>query len=65
MKKFNTAKAALEHIKILCNKNLRYEICGFLGYNMEDNTFIVQEAENASDNPQVFFFSRPLRILII
>ena len=64
MKKFNTAKAALEHIKILCNKNLKYEICGFLGYNMEDNTFIVQEAENASDNPQIFFLV-PLRILII
>ena len=64
MKKFNTAKAALEHIKILCNKNLKYEICGFLGYNMEDNTFIVQEAENASDNPQIFFLVAPLEYLL-
>ena len=64
MKKFKSPKAALEYIKILCNKNLRYEICGFLGYNMEDNTFIVQEAENAADNPQVFFLVDPLEYLL-
>jgi len=64
MKKFNTPKAALEYVKILCNRNLRYEICGFLGYCTEDNTFIVQETENASDNPQSFFLVDPLEYLL-
>ena len=64
MKKFNTPKAALEYVKILCNRNLRYEICGFSGYCTEANTFIVQETENASDNPQAFFLVDPLEYLL-
>tara|TARA_R110002020_G_scaffold473044_1_gene701760 strand:- start:989 stop:1384 length:396 start_codon:yes stop_codon:yes gene_type:complete len=62
--KFKTPKAALEHVKILCNKTLRNEICGFLGYCVEDNTFVVQETDNIADDPKSFFLIDPLEYLL-
>ena len=64
MKLFKSAKAALEHIKIISNRSIRNEICGFLGHCMKDNTFVVKESENSSDNPQSFFLVDPLEYLL-
>ena len=46
MKIFKSAKAALEHIKIISNKSIRNEICGFLGYCTQSNQFVVKETKN-------------------
>ena len=64
MSKFNSPKSALEHIKILCNKSLRNEICGFLGYCPKNNVFVVKEADNIADDPKSFFLIDPLEYLL-
>jgi len=64
METFKTAKAALEQIKIISNRNIRNEICGFLGYNSSENLFIVQEAQNEADDPAVYFLINPLDYLL-
>jgi len=64
MKLFNSAKAALEHIKIISNKNIRNETCGFLGYCTGTNQFVVKETKNEADDPAQFFYINPLSYLL-
>ena len=64
MKLFKSAKAALEHIKIISNKSIRNEICGFLGYCKQSNQFVVKEAKNEADDPSQLFYINPLNYLL-
>ena len=64
MKLFKSAKAALEHIKIISNRSIRNEICGFLGYCTESKQFVVKETKNEADDPTQFFYINPLSYLL-
>ena len=64
MKLFKSPKAALEHIKIISNKSIRNEICGFLGYCKQSNQFVVKEAKNEADDPSQLFYINPLNYLL-
>ena len=64
MKLFKSAKAALEHIKIISNRSIRNEICGFLGYCKENKQFVVKETKNEADDPTQFFYINPLSYLL-
>jgi len=64
MKLFKSAKAALEHIKIISNRSIRNEICGFLGYCTQSKQFVVKQAKNEANDPSQLFYINPLSYLL-
>jgi proteasome lid subunit RPN8/RPN11 len=57
MDKYNFKKHhdAINKIKELCHARNSIETCGFLGFNEEDQTYIVQHEENCSPEPSLYF----------
>ena len=57
-------KEALEYIKKLSHKNLKREICGFLGYDYRANQYIIQKEENIAPDPSSLFLINSLNYLL-
>ncbi len=55
---------ALQKIKELCHKNLKQEICGFLGFNEDSDEYIVKQEVNVSSEPFSYFLMDPLAYLL-
>lgn len=58
------AKKALTSIKEIAHKNLKREICGFLGFDHHKKEYLVQTEENVSEDPSNFFLINPLSYLL-
>lgn len=57
-------KEALQVIVDESESNSFIEICGFLGFDREKETYIVQNEKNAAENPSEYFMIDPLNYLI-
>ena len=64
MHHIKTPRRALNKVKELCEKNLRQEICGFLGFKEETGEYIVKQEKNASPEPSSYFLIDPLAYLL-
>ena len=61
---FNNLKDVLSKIKDHCNMNSFIEICGFLGYDINQKKYIVQLEKNCSIDPKNFFAIDALKYLL-
>lgn len=57
-------KEALQVIVDESESNSFIEICGFLGFDREKETYIVQNEKNGAENPSEYFMIDPLNYLI-
>lgn len=62
--KIRGEKPALQKIKELAHKNFTKEICGFLGFDTEQEKYVVQLENNISETPQNQFVINPLNYLL-
>jgi proteasome lid subunit RPN8/RPN11 len=62
--KFKTAKAALRKIREIAHKSPRTEVCGFLGFDEDEEFFVVREQYNSSPSPAQFFLIDPINYLL-
>ena len=62
--KFKTLKATLRKMCEIAHKNPSVEVCGFLGWDKDEEFFIVKEELNGSPTPAQFFLINPLDYLL-
>lgn len=58
-----TIKTLKEFIVNSCEKNMAYEICGFIGFDEESGKYVASVEKNQSPNPAEFFSISPVRYL--
>jgi len=62
--KFKTLKAILRKIREIAHKSPSVEVCGFLGFDKDEELFIIREESNTSPTPSQFFLINPLDYLL-
>ena len=62
--KLKTLKGAFRKIQEIGNKNPTIEACGFIGFDQEDECFVIKEEDNNSPSPSEFFLIDPINYLL-
>lgn len=57
-------KQVLHRIKEISHKNFKAEICGFLGFDEAQDSYVLQQEENISPEPTTYFLINPLNYLL-
>ncbi len=55
---------ALHKIKEISNRYFTQEVCGFLGYDNNQDEFVVQLEKNIAKDPKSYFLINPLSYLL-
>ena len=62
--KFKTLKSAFREIENIGDQNPTIEACGFIGFDEQDQSFIVKQEDNSSPSPSEFFLIDPINYLL-
>ena len=64
IKVIKNPKELIKYIKEVSRKHFTKEICGFVGYDSEEKTYLIQHEENIAPNPSTHFLINPLNYLL-
>ena len=62
--KFKTIRAAFRKMQEIAHQHPATEVCGFFGFDEEEELFVVRQEHNNSPSPAQFFMIDPINYLL-